>query len=100
MNIRRIKDLAERVILTFVGAFIAVYLAAFATSGNDLSFFTDSDLLNKAGVAGIASIVPLIAGLIGFKVGDKGTASVVPSNKSEEANPFLYQYIDTPDDRY
>lgn len=99
MNIRRLKDLAERVLLTFVGAFIAVYLAAFAANGSDLSFFTDSDLLNKAGVAGIAAVVPFVAGLIGFKTGDRGTASVVPSNKPEEVSPFLYQYIDTPDDR-
>lgn len=95
---RRIKDLAERVVLTFVGAFIAVYLAAFAAGEANLAFLKDPELFNKAGVAGIAAIVPLISGLIGFRVGDKNSASVVPSNKPEEVNPFQYQYIDHPEE--
>lgn len=100
MNYRRIVDLAERVVLTFVGAFIAVYLAAFAAGDVDLAFLKDPDLFNKAGVAGIAAVVPLISGLVGFKVGDKNTGSVIPSNKapeepvSDDAVDFEYFYKD------
>lgn len=93
---RRVIDLAERVLLTFVGAFIAVYLAAFAAGEADLAFLKDPGLFNKAGTAGIAAIIPLVSGLIGFRVGDKNTASVLPSNKPEEVEPFQYQYIDNP----
>lgn len=78
---KRVKDLAERVILTFVGAFVAVYIAAFAAGQADVAFLKDPNLLNKAETAGIAALIPLISGLIGFKVGDKTTASVLPSNK-------------------
>jgi len=84
MTYRRIIDLAERVVLTFVGAFVAVYIAAFAKGQADLAFLRDPDLFDKAQVAGMAAIVPLISGLLGFRVGDKGTASVIPSNKPEE----------------
>ena len=35
---RRVIDLAERVLLTFVGAFIAVYIAAFAAGQADITF--------------------------------------------------------------
>ena len=95
---RQVIDLAERVVLTFVGAFIAVYLTAFLVGNADLAFLKDPGLFNKAGTAGIAAIVPLVSGLIGFRVGDKNTASVVPSNKPEEVEPFQYQYIDSPEE--
>ncbi len=95
---RRVVDLVERVALTFVGAFIAIYLAAFAAGEADIAFLKDPGLFDKAKTAGIAAVVPLISGLIGFRVGDKGSASVVPSNKPEETSPFQYQYIDNPED--
>jgi len=84
MTYRRIIDLAERVVLGFVGAFVAVYIAAFAKGQTDLAFLRDPDLFDKAQVAGMAAIVPLVSGLLGFRVGDKNTASVIPSNKPEE----------------
>ncbi len=95
---RRIVDLVERVALTFVGAFVAVYLAAFAAGEADIAFLKDPGLFDKAKTAGIAAVIPLVSGLIGFRVGDKGSASVVPSNKPEEVSPFQYQYIDNPED--
>jgi hypothetical protein len=96
---RRVIDLVERVVLTFVGAFIAVYLVAFASGDADIAFLKDPNLFNKAGTAGIAAIVPLVSGLIGFRVGDKQSASVVPSNKSEPEEPeYQYTYVDNPDD--
>lgn len=97
INTRRVKDLAERVLLTFVGAFIAVYLAAFAAGEANIAFLKDPGLFNKAKTAGIAALVPLVSGLIGFRIGDKATASVIPSNKPEEVEPFQYQYIDNPE---
>ena len=96
VNKRRVIDLAERVALTFVGAFIAVYLAAFAAGEADIAFLKDPGLFDKAKTAGIAAVVPLVSGLIGFRVGDKGSASVIPSNKPEEVEPFKHQYIDNP----
>jgi hypothetical protein len=95
---RRVIDISERVLLAFVGAFIAIYLAAFAKGDSDLAFLRDPGLFSKAGEAGIAAVVPLISGLVGFKVGDKQTASVVPSNAPEEPElpPMLYVYNDNP----
>lgn len=93
---RRVIDISERVLLTFVGAFIAIYLAAFAKGDAELAFLKDPGLFNKAAEAGIAAVVPLISGLVGFKVGDKATASVVPSNKSEDV-PMPYRYVDVPE---
>ncbi len=93
---RRVIDLAERVLLTFVGAFAAVYIAAFAAGEADIAFLKDPGLFSKAGTAGVAAIFPLVSGLIGFRVGDKNSASVVPSNKPEEVDPFPHRYIDTP----
>ncbi len=100
LTYRRVVDLVERVALTFVGAFIAVYLAAFAAGEADIAFLKDPGLFDKAKTAGIAASVPLVAGLLGFRVGDKGTASVVPSNKPQDVPvdmPFVY--IDDPDHR-
>lgn len=87
------KDLLERVVLTFVGAFLSIYIA---TGVSDASIFKDADLLDKAVDAGIASIVPLISGLVGFKIGDKTTASVIPvKNEEPETNPqTVYYYND------
>lgn len=96
---RRVKDLVERIVLTFVGAFVAIYIAAFAAGDADIAFLKDPNLFNKAGTAGIAALVPLVSGLVGFRVGDKQSASVVPSNKSEPVEePNQYVYVDNPDD--
>lgn len=82
---KRVKDLAERVLLTFVGAFIAVYVYTVASGQSALDAVADKELLDKAVTAGIAALVPLVAGLIGFKVGDKDTASIITAtNKPME----------------
>ena len=97
---RRVIDITERVVLTFVGAFIAIYLAAFYKGDADLAFLRDPNLLSKAAEAGVAATVPLVAGLVGFKVGDKQTASVVPSNAAPtepELPPMVYTYIKNPE---
>lgn len=74
---KRILDLVERVALTFVGAFIAVYLLALAGAESATDTLSNKELLDNAITAGIAATVPLVSGLIGFRVGDKNTASLV-----------------------
>lgn len=74
---QRVKDLAERVALTFVGAFIGVYLLALAGASSATDTLSNKELLDNAITAGIAACVPLVAGLIGFKIGDKNTASII-----------------------
>ena len=59
-----VKDLAERVIATFLGAFIAVF------SVSDLSS------AKAAALAGVAAVLALVKGLIASKVGTEGTASL------------------------
>lgn len=74
---KRVKDLAERVALTFVGAFIGVYLLALAGASSATDTLSNKELLDNAITAGIAACVPLVSGLIGFRVGDKDTASII-----------------------
>lgn len=74
---KRVKDLLERVVLTFLGAFIAIYVYTIASGQSALDAVSDKELLDKAITAGIAALVPLVAGLVGFKVGDKDTASII-----------------------
>ena len=74
---KRIWDLVERVGLTFIGAFIAVYIYTIAGGQSALEAVSDKELLDKAITAGIAALVPLVTGLVGFKIGDKDTASIV-----------------------
>lgn len=93
---RRVKDIAERVIFTFVGAFAAVYIAAFAAGQADVAFLRDPGLFQKAQAAGIVAALALGKNLVGLKVGDKNTGSVIPSNKPEDVDPFIYQYLDNP----
>jgi hypothetical protein len=81
---KRLWDLIERVGLTFVGAFIAVYLTAIVAAGSTFDVFKDPDLLDKAITAGVAAMFPLVAGLIGFKIGDKDSASIVVIKEKPE----------------
>lgn len=84
MNYRRLKDITERVVVTFVGAFIGIYLFAFAQGQADLAFLRDPGLFEKGKQAGIAATVPLVLGLFGLRIGDKNTGSIIPSNKPLE----------------
>lgn len=80
---KRLLDLVERVVLTFVGAFVAVYLFALSSTDSAFETLSNKDLLDNAVTAGIAALFPLISGLIGFKVGDKDTASIVSVKKPD-----------------
>jgi hypothetical protein len=81
---KRVWDLIERVGLTFVGAFIAVYIYAIVAAGSTFDVFKDPDLLDKALTAGVAAMLPLVSGLIGFKIGDKDNASIVVVKEKQE----------------
>ena len=59
-----LKDLAERVIVTFLGAFLAVFSV------------TDLSSAKAAGIAGAAAVLSLIKGLVAKKVGDTASASL------------------------
>ena len=60
-----IKDLAERVLVTALGAFLAVFSV------------TDLSSAKAAGIAAVAAVLSLLKGLIAAKVGVEDTASLV-----------------------
>jgi hypothetical protein len=60
-----IKDLLERVVVTFVEAFLAVFVV------------TDVNSAKAAAVAGAAAVLSLIKGLVAKKAADQNTASLV-----------------------
>lgn len=85
---KKFVDLAERVVITFVGAFVTLFVTTILASGS-LHSVADLDVLDKAAVAGIAASAPLIVGLVGFNVGDRSTASIVklPVEQDVPAEP-------------
>jgi len=70
-----VRDLAERVLATFLGAFAATLIAAnwFTVSG-----VQDTSLLGQAGIAGVAAVLSLAKGLVARLIGSAGTASLDP----------------------
>jgi len=69
-----LRDLAERVIVTFVGAFVATLIAGdwFTIAG-----VQDVSTLGAAGLAGAAAVLSLIKGVVATAVGAKDSASLV-----------------------
>lgn len=80
---KRIKELIERVVLTFVGAFIGVYMLALAGAESATDTLSNKQLLDNAITAGIASLIPLVSGLIGFRVGDPDTPSIITAKPKQ-----------------
>jgi hypothetical protein len=70
-----IRDLVERVAATFAQAFLAALVAA---NWFDIAHIRDLSVLQTAGVAGIASVLALIKGLIAARLARKDTASLAP----------------------
>lgn len=64
-----VRDIAERAVLTFAEAFLAVFT------------FTDVSSLRSAAVAGAAAALAVIKGAIASKVGDAGTAALLPAQE-------------------
>jgi hypothetical protein len=79
---KKFYDLAERVVMTFVGVFVALYIPTM-TSAQSLADLYDKSALEKATTAGIAGSAVMLAGLFGFNVGDRKTASLLPELKKE-----------------
>jgi hypothetical protein len=68
------RDTAERVVRTFLATFVAQIVASGAL---DVGGITDVSLWEKAAVAGLASVATLVLSLLGGKIGDPATASLV-----------------------
>ena len=63
MNV--VKQVAERAALTFVEAFLAMFVV------------TDLSSAKGAAVAGLAAVISVVKSFVATKVGDHGTASLV-----------------------
>ena len=61
------RDIAERAVLTFVEAFLAVFVVS------------DLSSIRSAAVAGAAAALAVVKGAIASKVGDTGTAALLPA---------------------
>jgi hypothetical protein len=67
------RDLAERVVWTFLQAFGAMLVVSgfFSVEG-----VTDLSNLQKAGVGGMAAVLALLKGVVAKSVGDKNSPSL------------------------
>lgn len=79
---KKVYDLTERVVMTFVGVFAAFYLPVMLEA-DSLAELYDRNVANKATAAGVAASTVMLMGLFGFNVGDRKTASLIPNLKSE-----------------
>jgi hypothetical protein len=66
-------DLAERVGATAAETFLATLIAA------GVGGLTDTSVLQKAAIAGLAAGLAVLKGIIGKYVGDRSSASLAPS---------------------
>lgn len=71
MTKQYLKDLVERVLTTFVGAFLGAVTVTNAADWGSLSMW------QSAAAAGGAAVISLLKGLLASRVGDKSTASLV-----------------------
>lgn len=71
-----LTDLAERVLSTFL--FTAIGVIATAPDGNVF----DTGLLRLAAAAGIGAACSAIKGVIASRVGDRGSAALLPAGPS------------------
>ncbi len=68
-------DLTERVLATFVMAFLAALIAA---NWFDVAHIRDVSVVQDAAYSGIAAVLSLVKGLVAKLVADKGSASLAP----------------------
>lgn len=72
---RYVRDLIERVVATFVTAFLGVLV----TGGVfDVSHLRDASAWQAAGLAGVAAVLSLVKGIVAKFVGDRDSASLAP----------------------
>jgi hypothetical protein len=76
LNARYVRDLIERVVFTFLETFGAQLVASgfFTIEG-----VTDLAILEKAAIAGIASVLAVLKGLVARSVGSPNTAALLPA---------------------
>jgi len=67
--VKLVRDIGERALSTFVQAFLAAFTI------NDLS------TAKKAAFAGLVAALAVVKGAIASKVGDTGTAALLPSGE-------------------
>lgn len=72
MTRRLLLDVAERASLTFVQAFLSVWVVS---SWADL---TDVGLAQRAAVAGVAAALAVVKGVAASRVGDPASAALLP----------------------
>jgi len=68
-----LTDIAERALMTFLQAFLAVWLVS------DWADLGDVDLAKRAAVAGLAAALAVLKGAIASRIGDKDSAALYPS---------------------
>ena len=76
MSKKAILDVAERVLRTFAATFLGLYLPVIL-GADRLSSLVDLSVADKAGAAGVASVVTLVIGLLGSQLKDKDNASLL-----------------------
>lgn len=68
-----VTDIAERALMTFVQAFLSVWIVS------DWADLGDVDLAKKAAVAGLAAALAVLKGAVASRIGDKSSAALYPS---------------------
>ncbi len=72
------RDLFERVLATFAGAFLALYLPYLLSDGTGVERLADLSVLSKSAVAGVAAVLSLVKGLVAHRLGKTDSASLDP----------------------
>ena len=82
LNRRYAYDLTERVLWTFVQAFLAFWTGAALLNGPGEGVWSgvvDTSILEKAALAGFAAVISLVKGLVAKRIGASSTAATLPS---------------------
>lgn len=90
MDIRKAASIAERAVVTFVTAFVGVYVM----SGLNVHILTDASVLQKAESAGLAALGSLFLSLLGGNLGSKSSPSLLPQSLDPVADPTSQQVKD------
>lgn len=76
MSKSALKDIAERVVRTFVAAFLALYLPTIL-GASTLGGLWNAGVADQAAAAGVAAVVTLVIGLLGVQVNGSDDASML-----------------------
>lgn len=73
--VRYLRDLAERVIATFLAAFLGTLVAG---GWFDVQHIRDLSAVQAAALAGVAAVLSLVKGLVAQWVSNRDSASLAP----------------------